>query len=603
MKFYVSYHEVNEAVNYRWICDIGRFGFDQFNSRERVTSPFILNENRERQTVTWGKAINTVVNRLKEIRQNHGADAIAGLIAPRPSNETIFMFQQFFREVLGSPNIDHRTDQVVYQNDDAYLISIGLNAANDPFTEIRKADSILILGSDLPNELPILHLQVRERAVRSKVPVYLAHSRITRLDKDIAGTWVYRPGTDLAFLIGLVQQIAQYKNTALSPHIQHAVQEMTPEKAAEITGVPLEQIRDLAEDLCLSKLPTILLGEQAHVSAQGVTVVQFAAEIARLLNRSEDETLPLSLLLPYNNSRGALDMGCLPHREPGLKPAEKVGKNTTEILQGCIDGSIKALILFSTNLVEEYPNRPLVEKALQTVPFVVVADMFTYPVTQYASVFLPMAAYSEEDGTYTNLSGRVQRAEEALQQLDGTLTGFQILLALGERWGAGWKQVLSTRIFDMLTSAVAHYSGMSWSGLGSFGFMPKRIHPEFFAIDRRIEPITAEFLLPQAPQEYPFRFVRGRFLFDDAREKKYAPPLVQRMEPAVAEITPADARQLGVENGSLVKIQGRLGEIELPVNISSAVHTGCVSVLGDYHALALNGVVEEQFPWVRILND
>ena len=587
----------NMSVNSRWICDIGRFGFDQFNPAHHAARPIMRNEKGERNAARWADAIGLTVKKLKEIIQYRGSQAAAGIIGPRPSNETLFLFQKFFRELIQSNNIDHRTEHVIPQNEDGYLTSIALRAANQPFQEIQDANAILLLGSDLPNELPILHLRVQGRAAAG-ARIYLAHHRPTRLDTACAGTWTYRPGGETLFLAALLRHAAEEKGSPLPEEMQEILAALVAPEGENKTGLPDEEIRKIAHEILQAERSTILLGESLFTSWKGTAHVRLAAELAALPRRDPGLPLPLSLLPPHNNSRGAADMGCYPHRGPGYKPVTPPGRNTTQILEGCLDGSIQGLVLFHTDILEEYPDRDLARRALESVPFLAVADTHEYETAKHATVFLPLSSYSEENGTYTNLAGRIQRAEKAMPQLEGTLTGCQVLLALGERWGASWRQIPPERVLDSIAREAVPYQGVTWSGLGREGRMAR-------PVDLALFDSTPAFSLtwprsldePPAPT-YPFRLVRGRYLFDRTGEKRFAPPLVERSEPCVAEIHPDDAARLRIQEGGDVIVTGELGSARVPARISAATQPGCVTLLGRYDNVSVNGLAAEDNPWI-----
>ena len=151
----------NQGVNQQWICDLGRFSFDQFNSVDRQRVPLILNDEKKLVETNWAAAVNRVADKFKEIISKHGVKSIAGIVSPRQNNESLYLFQHLFRDLIGSNNIDHRVNRAIYQNDDPYLLSVALNAANRSLEETRKASTILVIGADVPNEMPILHLQLR----------------------------------------------------------------------------------------------------------------------------------------------------------------------------------------------------------------------------------------------------------------------------------------------------------------------------------------------------------------------------------------------------------------------------------------------------------
>lgn len=590
---------LNREVNHRWICDIGRFGFDQFNSQARVRAPKIRTAEGEWEALSWAKAINRAVDAFREGIEKGGPEAVAGIIGPKQSNETLFLFQQFFREIVGSENIDHRTEHEVRENDDAWIVSLAMRAANRPLEEIRRASHIAIIGADLPNELPILRFQVREQRLAGK-PILMAFSRSTRMERDVDARWTYHPGTEAAFLAALLKATVNAKDGAIPAEAKRLADTLDYEKMLKTAHVGADHVESMAKQLLEAESPTLLIGESAYTGEHGITAVRMAAALAGVIDSNNGDTKPLSLLLPHFNSRGAADMGCYPHRGPGYKSVKKAGNNTTEILKGCVDGSIQVLFLMGADLMEEYPNRKLVLEAIQKVPTLIVADAYMNETAQNASLMLPLSMYTEEDGTYTNLGGRTQRSERALAQLDGTLAGYQILLGLGERWGKGWRQIRPPRIFDHITQAVEHYGALSWSGLTDQGKRIGIVNADYLQDAATPSSTALPSLNLSPPGEYPWRLTRGRYLFDLSGEKRYAPPLRRRCEPCVAEIHPNDAEKQGIADGEKITLKGEFGSIELPVRISDDVVPGCVTALGRYEDVHLNSVATEEAPWVSI---
>ena len=588
----------NAEVNHRWLCDMGRFGFDQFNSDLRRRSPEAKTASGEMETVNWGQAISETVNQLKAAVDAKGASSVAGLISPRQSNETLFLFQQLMRDVVGTQNIDHRTEYSISDNDDGYLTSLALGAINQPLEEARRASDIFIVGSDLPNEAPILRLQVREHKQAGK-QVLFAFSRNTRMDKDCSDLWFYHPGGDAAFLAGALHAVYQQTKQSPGADAKKLLEATSFEDAQDITQLSPDRFTAFAKQLIASDAPTLLLGESAYNGGKGVAAVKLAAALLKAAGKA-GESLPLSLVLPYVNSRGAADLGCYPHRGPGYESVGAPGKNTTEILNGCVDGSIQALVLFNVNLIEDYPDRELATKALNSVPLLIVADAFKYKTGEAANIFLPLSTYSEEDGSYANFSGRVQRAEKALPQLDGALSGYQVLLALGERWGAGWRQVRPPQIFEHIAKAASHYNGLSWVKLGAQGQYAQAVDPSRFENSVCMADAALPSLNGSPSGEYSYRLVGGRSLFDHAGEKRFARPMVERSAPCAAELHPDDAKTIGVAEGESIKITGERGTVELPARISCSTQPGCVTVLGRYEHVPLNQITVESAPWVKI---
>lgn len=594
----------NEGINHRWICDVGRFGFDRFNNSARLVKPLIEMDNGEKREASWAEAIGLITNRLSETIGAKDGHAVAGIVGPTASNETLFLFQQFFRELLHSNNIDHRTEHISPRKDDGYLTSIALRSVNAPFEEIRRASTILLLGSDLPNELPILHLHLRKRAGEG-AEIYAAHHRPTRLDSVCAGTWQYTPGSETLFLTTLLQRTAEKMGTTLPQEIEEILSTLCTGPFAETTGIAESDLNKLTEALNRAERAALLIGESLFAGKSGPVNVRLAAELAHLVNDDPRKPLPLSLLLPHSNSRGAADMGCYPHRGAGYTPVQSPGRNTTQILEGCLDGSIQALILFQTDLIEEYPDRDLVQRALEQVPFLVVADSYPFSTMQYANAVLPLSTCTEEEGTYTNLGGCVQRTEAAVSPLPGTLAGYQVLLALGERWGAEWRQVSPAKLFETIVRSVPHYAKMMGKERAELaaetgGRFSIPVDISLFQTTLSSSTLSSRTFEGAPSKEYPYRLVRGRFLFDASGEKRFAPPLVKRREECRVEIHPGDALALGIAENQDVTIAGPLGSIRLPVRITAATPPGCVTLLGQYENPPANGLAAENRPWVAI---
>lgn len=584
----------NSDVNHRWICDVGRFGFDQFNSETRPRKILVNDENGTAQPTEWGTTISHLVSKLKSVKEEKGGSAIAGILGPQNSNETGLLFQQFFREVLGSNNIDHRIDHKVYSNDDAWLTSLAGKAVNQPFEEIRRAGTIVMIGTDLPNDLPMVRFMVREEH-RKGTKVYTAYSRTMRMEQDCDARWQYHPGNEAGFLAATLHKLAGLKQNVPAP-VQDLLGKTDFAEALSTAQVSEDHVSAFAQHLAEAESPTLLLGEDAFEGPRGVLCTKLALAIASLL--SDSEPLPLSLLLPGMNQRGLGDVGCYPHRGPGFEAVETPGKNTSEILKACVDGSIEVLVLMNANLLETYPDRSLVENALDAVPFLVVADTYAFGANEKADVFIPLAAYTEQDGTYTNVGGRVQRGERAMAALDGTLAGYQVLLALGERWGSGWRQVRPPRLFDFVAQASSAYQGLSWAKLGTMGVVldPTVVAKAVGAIQ---EP-TLPSLNGSPTAEHPLRLTRGRYLFDLASEKRFAEALVDRSEPCVAEIHPDDATTHDIQEGQPLTVQGDLGAVRLPARISIKNPKGTVTVLGRHEQIEINRVSSEETPWVNV---
>ena len=177
-----------------------------------------------------------------------------------------------------------------------------------------------------------------------------------------------------------------------------------------------------------------------------------AAEIEFLKSACAASGAKLNVLLPDNNSWGAIQMGVLPDRLPALHsvgngatpklealwggplPAEP-GLDTRGILEGCVSGKIKTLYLMGVEPLAMFPDQELAKSALAKVPFLIVQDMFMTETGKQADVFLPVCSFIEKDGSFTNIEGRTQKFKKAVEPRGQSKPDWQIVAELMSRLG------------------------------------------------------------------------------------------------------------------------------------------------------------------------
>ena len=171
------------------------------------------------------------------------------------------------------------------------------------------------------------------------------------------------------------------------------------------------------------------------------------ADLALLTSSAQETGAKVNVLLPDNNSWGAINMGVLPDSLPTLKsvsngarpsfetiwggniPSEP-GLDTDGILDAAIAGKIKALYIMGSNPVKHHPDPEKVKLALSKIPFIVVSDLFFTETAKYADVFLPACSFAEKEGSFTNIEGRVQTFNKALEPKGQSRADWQILSEL-----------------------------------------------------------------------------------------------------------------------------------------------------------------------------
>jgi len=374
----------NEEVNEEWTCDRGKFGHYVFNTDERLTVPLVRQGDALVQT-EWAAV-------YREILGAFGAKSgVAALGGANNSNEDLFLLQRLFRRDFVSDNLDHRFEKNLTAPDTSIEAKLGVSTVQNAIADFETAATMLVFGTSLADEEPILFLRVRKAWFQNGAKVVVAHSAPTDADSFAHLVLRYTPGTEETLAEGLIAAIVRTGKAQVPPALVERLAAFTPEYVSEVTGVSAEALAEAAD--ILSANAAIITIRGLYDTPRGASVVETLASLAMVTGGT------------FNNyARKANEEGA---KLIGIQPAHG-GINTHGILRGCASGEIKALWLVGCDPFAEHPDLDLVQKALENVEFLVVQDWRRTEATSYASVVLPMTAPMEMDGSYTNIERRVQ---------------------------------------------------------------------------------------------------------------------------------------------------------------------------------------------------
>ncbi len=363
----------NEAVNEEWTCDRGKFGHDFMNAEDRLTAPLIRKGEGYEET-GWAEAYAPILQAF----QGGGAQ-VAALVDPTIPNEGLYLLKKLFVGAFGSPNIDHRwTAALPAQGEEP-------ETQPTPIADLEAKGSILVFGSSLADEEPIVYLRVRKAWFNNKTRVVVASSERTDADDFAAAVLRYKPGTGDRVAAGLAALMG-----GKGP---------SPEDVARESGVSVDELKAAAEAL--------KCGPAQVVATRAIYDQPKAKEtLAALDTLAKQAGAAMSLYATGANEQGALELG--------LTPGES-GMNTAEVLKAAADGKLKALWLVGADPLALFPDKELARRALENVDFLVYMGANQTEAAHYASVVLPMAAPAEQEGTWTNVERRVQRMTAAVK--------------------------------------------------------------------------------------------------------------------------------------------------------------------------------------------
>ena len=381
----------NDAVNECWISDKDRFSYEGLHA-ERLTAPMIKQDGKWQET-DWQTALEYVAHGLRNIRHEHGPDALAALATPNSTLEELALLQKTLRG-LGSENIDFRLRQSDFALDGKVLPWLGM-----PVADIGNLKRVFVIGSFLRKDHPLLAARLRD-AVRRGAKLSLLHATDDDLLMPVANKIIAAPSDWLAQLGEVVVAVAQSKNMDVP--------------AAFAALQPSATARQIAASLLSGEPRAVLLGNAA---AQHPQASQLHAAAQWLAQHTDAR---FGYLTEAANTVGGYLANALPAN----------GSNAQEFFAK----PRKAYVLFNVEPELDCANPQTARSALDLADMVVVMSPFKHGM-DYADVLLPISPFSETAGTYVNAEGRAQGFNGTVKPLGDTRPGWKVLRVLGNLLG------------------------------------------------------------------------------------------------------------------------------------------------------------------------
>ncbi len=485
------------------------------------------------------------------------------------------------------------------------------------FGEFENAKLFFCIGTNMTEAHPVASYFLK-RAVKKGAKLIVVDPRKQPL-ADIADIYAQiKVGSDIAFLNGLMNVIINEnlydkkfvdENTEEFDTLKSTVMQYPVERASEISGVPVETIQEIARTMGTIK-PGMLcytLGITEHTC--GKNNVMSTANLQMLLGNMGVESGGVNPLRGQNNVQGACDMAALPGNYPGYQKlndpvvrekfmkawgvsslSEKPGLMIPDMMAGLPTGKVRAFYIFGENLANTEPNITHVEHELSSAEFIVCNDIFPTETTRFAHVVLPAAAWSEDDGTFTNSERRVNRVRKVKEAPGIAKPNWWIFKEIARRMGHEWASSSAQEIWDNEVSVLAPaYGGIKYYRIEHDGLQwpcPNEEHPgtTFLHRDGKFSRgkglfNSVEWTPPAeiADKEYPYVLSTGRRLFHyHSRTQTGRSGLDLMLPEETADISPADAMKLGVKNNEYVIVSSRRGSVKVKAKVTEQIPPGLV---------------------------
>jgi len=508
--------------------------------------------------------------------------------------------------------------------------AFGSGAMSNSIADItNEAKAIFVIGSNTTEQHPVIGMRIRQAVKQRDVALIVADPRCIPLTDFATIHLRHKPGTDSALINGLMNIILEKgyadqtfiaERTEGFEELKSIVQQYPPERVAQITGVPLEQLYQAAEIMGTSRPMAVLwaMGITQHIT--GVHNVMNLANLQMLLGNMGVPGGGVNPLRGQNNVQGACDMGGLPNVYPGYQPvtsdearqkfesawgvslSNKVGMTVTEMIPGILNGKTKALYIMGEDPIMSDPDTNHIRKCLDECDFIVVQDIFPTETVPYADVILPAVSFAEKDGTFTNTERRVQLVRKALEPEGEALEDWRILCSLAIRMlangnrkvdagsHAGWDYSEPQEIMAEIAALTPSYAGISFNRLKKGETLQWPVkdlsHPgtpilhigKFTRGLGKFTPIEHVDPAELPDTEYPMILSTGRVLYHwhGGEMSRRSQGLLEIYSKPLIEVNDEDASRMGLGSNRRVRVSSRRGNIEAEAWVTDRVPPGMV---------------------------
>jgi len=502
-----------ESVNHGWLCDKGRFDYEAVHSGDRLVTPLIRDNHDNNQLLgtDWGSALA----RAAEAIEQAGPQRVGIIGGSRLTNEDAYAWAKLARSIIGTDNVDA-------QLGDGLPADLVLGLPTATIADACEADTVLIVGPDLKEELPILHLRLRVAATKGQ-------TRVVEIGPIATGT---------------------------EPHAQRSIRCRSGEAAKTLVAL-LESDDPLGDQLRDGSVVAVLGRASLAESATP------ALEVASVIR----DRLPHATFLPAlrrGNVRGALDMGLAPGILPGRTTIddpseplinlwqtlpEKAGLDTTAMLQAAAVGQLDTLILLGADPLRDFPDRNLAVEGFQHVKTVIAIDNFVTESVSHADVVMPTTAYGEQGGTTTNIEGRVSRLAQKITPPGSTRDDWMIAAELAWRLGGDLGIGSREEIWCEIEQVAPSHAGVTIERICG-----PDAHEGILIQGSSVKPTLPTPQEPPVVDGYGLRLVSGRKLWDAGTGVNHSPSLRDLAEEPTLKVHPGDLQRLGVSSGTAVRV-------------------------------------------------
>ena len=614
------------------LCPKGVKRYMQDEHPDRLKSPLQRVPGKGFEPISWEAALGRVASEIQRIQGAYGKDAFAVLTGASLTNEKAYLMGKFARVAVQTANIDYNGRLCMVSAGAASKKVFGIDRSANPWSDISKSKCILVAGANVAECAPITTdylWQAREHGGK----LIILDPRLTPIARNADLYIPVRSGGDIGVFHGMMRIMIQrgwinreYIDSYTTGFDEYArvVDRYTPEYASKIAGVPADLIVKAAEMWGPAETSFLLHARGIEHHSKGVENCISAIQLVLATGRIGREGCGYAMITGQGNGQGAREQGQKCDQLPGSRdisdpvarkyiagvwgvPEESIpqkGLSAVPLVEAIHEGKIKGLISICFNPAVSLPDGNFVRAALEKLEFYANIDFFLSETARYADVVLAGSLMEEDEGTTTNVEGRVIHHRKVVTPPDGAWEDWKIICDIASRLGQGEKfNYASPReIFDELRVAskggTSDYYGITWDRIdaenGVFWPCPEIGHPgtprlyedkKFKHPDGKahFQPVDWRPSAEMPDDEYPIILTTGRVVshFLSGTQTRRIGALMDQYPQPLCEIHPRLAEKLGIAESDFVKVESRRGHVVVRAKVVKTIRPDTVFV--PYH--------------------
>ncbi len=633
-------------VNRGKLCIKGIFENELFTSAGRGLKPLIRDDRwQDFKGTSWDKALDHTAEKIKEIQAKYGRDSFSVISTGQIMTEEFYTLGKLSRGVLGTNNYDGNTTLCMASAVSGYKRSFGSDGPPGCYDDFMHTDCLLAIGSNLPEQHPIIYWRLKEELEKRHFPVIVVDPRVTMFGQSADVHLPIQSGTDVVLLNaiahvilkeGLQDQAYIDAHTTGFTEFKAEIEKWDPYTASTICGIDEDTIRNIARTYGKAKramtIWTMGINQSTHGS-DGVVAINNLNLITGNIGKKGGSSLSITGQCNAMGTRewsGASGLPGYRYLENDQDRQEiadfwginkdflptKRGMFMTDILPAIETGQIKGLWLIATNPMTSMANTARIRKTLEKLEFLVVQDSYRDVETnEYSHVYLPAALWAEKEGCFTNTERRVNLIRHIVEPPAESKADLWIFNQMAKRFEQGQQMEFpetAEQVFEEIKNLsrgrMLDYSGMSydkieekrglqwpcsdqpseWAGEDSSNGTPRLYTDGRFAFaDGKAKLIPLPFVdnNERPDTEYPFWLNSGRVVEHfHSRTKTGKIGNQNKFSPTpYMEMNPDAAKELGIKHGEYARVISRRSDAVVMVQTTQRIPLNMIFIPFHYH--------------------